>query len=102
MVDELRDYRWYDDDLIHPSKPARAFILQRVFDKFLTPETIDACNEVAKLNKNISHKPSSEGLKSFHTHVTSTAKLIQRLQQRYPSVDLRAQAEWVKAKQKSA
>jgi hypothetical protein len=88
--------------MIHPSKPARAFILQRVFDKFLTADAVELCRDVTKLNKSVNHKPSAEGSKAFLAHVTSTDKLIQKLQQRFPSLDLSSQAEWVKAKQKES
>lgn len=39
MLDELRDYRFYADDLVHPSSMAVAYIWERFVDTFCTPQT---------------------------------------------------------------
>ncbi len=39
MLDELRDYRFYADDLVHPSSLAVAYIWERFVDTFCTPQT---------------------------------------------------------------
>lgn len=40
VLDELRDYRFYADDLVHPSNPAVDYIWQRLCDTFVTPDTL--------------------------------------------------------------
>lgn len=39
MLDELRDYRFYADDLVHPSSLAVNYIWERFVDTFCTPQT---------------------------------------------------------------
>lgn len=39
MMDELRDYRFYADDLVHPSSLAVNYIWERFVDTFCTPQT---------------------------------------------------------------
>ena len=39
MLDELRDYRFYADDLVHPSSLAVNYIWERFIDTFCTPQT---------------------------------------------------------------
>ena len=39
VLDELRDYRFYADDLVHPSAAAVDYIWQRLCDTFVSPET---------------------------------------------------------------
>ena len=39
MLDELRDYRFYADDLVHPSSMAVNYIWERFVDTFCTPQT---------------------------------------------------------------
>ena len=48
MLDELRDYRFYADDLVHPSSLAVNYIWERFVDTFCTPQT--------KNEMNIQHK----------------------------------------------
>lgn len=43
MLDELRDYRFYADDLVHPSNMAVEYIWNRFVETFCTPQT---CNEM--------------------------------------------------------
>ena len=39
LLDELRDYRFYADDLVHPSSLAVNYIWERFVDTFCTPQT---------------------------------------------------------------
>ena len=39
VLDELRDYRFYSDDLVHPSSLAITYIWERFVDTFCTPQT---------------------------------------------------------------
>lgn len=39
VLDELRDYRFYADDLVHPSSMAVNYIWERFVDTFCTPQT---------------------------------------------------------------
>ena len=39
VLDELRDYRFYADDLVHPSSLAVNYIWERFVDTFCTPQT---------------------------------------------------------------
>ena len=40
LLDELRDYRFYADDLVHPSTAAVEYIWQRLCDTYIAPETM--------------------------------------------------------------
>ena len=48
LLDELRDYRFYADDLVHPSSMAVNYIWERFVDTYCTPQT--------KNEMNIQHK----------------------------------------------
>ena len=57
MMDELRDYRFYADDLLHPSSMAEEIIWQRFQQVLMTPQARDlvACNE--KHARQQAHRP---------------------------------------------
>ena len=40
LLDELRDYRFYADDLVHPSTQAVEYIWERLCDTYIAPETM--------------------------------------------------------------
>lgn len=48
MMDELRDYRFYADDMIHPSERAVEYIWQRFQDTYFDHKTKDAVAKAAK------------------------------------------------------
>ena len=48
MMDELRDYRFYADDMIHPSERAVEYIWQRFQDTYFDNKTKDAVAKAAK------------------------------------------------------
>ena len=57
MLDELRDYRFYADDLVHPSSLAVEYIWERFCETFCTPQTINAMNIAHKEWKFAHHRP---------------------------------------------
>lgn len=57
MMDDLRDYRFYDADMIHPSSVAIDYIYSIFKDSFFNPSTITLTNECRKLYQRLSHRP---------------------------------------------
>ena len=57
MLDELRDYRFYADDLVHPSSLAINYIWERFTDTFCTPQTRNEMNIRLKQFKQTQHRP---------------------------------------------
>ena len=60
MLDELRDYRFYADDLVHPSSLAVEYIWERFCETFCTPQTINAMRIAHKEWKFAHHRPLHE------------------------------------------
>jgi hypothetical protein len=57
MMDDLRDYRFYKDDLIHPTKMAENYIWKKFSEAYLDSEALTFIKEWEKLRKAIYHKP---------------------------------------------
>ena len=57
MLDELRDYRFYADDLVHPSSLAVNYIWERFADTFCTPQTRNQMQVEHKRWKFEHHRP---------------------------------------------
>ena len=56
MMDELRDYRFYADDMIHPSEKAVEYIWQRFQDTYLDNKTKDAVAKATKEWRKSQHR----------------------------------------------
>ena len=57
LLDELRDYRFYADDLVHPSSLAIQYIWERFADTFCTPQTRNEMTIRLKEWKRTQHRP---------------------------------------------
>lgn len=60
VMDELRDYRFYADDLVHPSSMAVEYIWERFCETFCTSQTINAMHIAHKEWKFAHHRPLHE------------------------------------------
>lgn len=57
MVDELRDYRYYANDMLHPSETAINYIFDRFCEAFFSSQTMMAYKEICQYNSTKSHRP---------------------------------------------
>ena len=56
LLDELRDYRFYADDMVHPSPLAVEYIWQRFLQTYMSPQTIEQCRQNLKKWKQTQHR----------------------------------------------
>lgn len=74
QMDELRDYRFYAADMLHPSEVAIDYIWKRFTETFFEKNTITTKKEIEQLNADLSHrpmKPDSEEFKKFKLNIES-------------------------------
>ena len=84
LVDELRDYRWYKEDLIHPSDQAVEYIWEH-FKKFaLDTDSIELVNNMKSILSNLNHKPFLAQSEQYRTFLKSTDLKIQSMEKDYP------------------
>lgn len=60
MMDDLRDYRFYKEDMIHPSSQAVNYIFEKFGNAYFSDETMDFIEENFKINQALQHKPVDE------------------------------------------
>nr|WP_298997449.1 GSCFA domain-containing protein [uncultured Allomuricauda sp.] len=86
MMDELRDYRFYDSDMVHPNGLAIDYIWEKFMSTWISEEVYSIMNEVQSIQKGVSHRafnPNSEAHKTFEK---SLRVKIEYLQKKYPSI----------------
>lgn len=59
--DDLRDYRFYSEDLVHPSKEAVEYIWEKFQERYLSPASRSLLAEGEKLTKRLNHHPIIPG-----------------------------------------
>lgn len=58
VMDELRDYRFYAEDMLHISPQGVNYIWEKFKGQYFTTETLDFMKRIDKLNKILLHRPS--------------------------------------------
>lgn len=88
MMDDLRDYRFYAEDMIHPSSVAVDYIFEKFVGAAIDSESAQLIPEIDKLIKASNHKPFNPDTPE-HQQFKSTqlAKTI-ALQKRFPLLQL--------------
>ncbi len=56
VMDELRDYRFYDSDMVHLSETAKEYIFERMVDTYCDPRTRENTAKVEKFLKSANHR----------------------------------------------
>lgn len=100
MMDELRDYRFYADDMLHPSPLAIEHIWQRFAETFLTKETLAIRKEWEDIQKAINHKPFQPHSEAYRRFILQTLLKMERLSEKIHSFDISKEMEVVKSKLK--
>jgi hypothetical protein len=71
MIDELRDYRFYAEDMIHPNKTAINYIWERFAETRISESSKLTMKEVDTIQKGISHRPFNENSEQHQKFLTN-------------------------------
>lgn len=84
LIDDLRDYRFYADDLVHPNNQAVTYITQ-CFDKFaLNPNEHEVRNQVHRLQQALEHRPLHPDSQAHQLFLQQTQEKKAALQAQFP------------------
>ena len=88
MMDELRDYRYYTPDMIHPSEVAIDYIFERFTTTYLTEEAIRTAEEIKKIKKSLSHRPLHPDSEEYQKFKKKLSQQIDMITEKYPNIKL--------------
>ena len=86
MMDELRDYRYYAADMIHPSEIAIEYIFERFAETYLTDEAIRTTEEVQKIKKSLAHRPLHPESEEYEKFKKKLSQQIEAIAKKYPNI----------------
>jgi hypothetical protein len=82
MMDELRDYRFYASDMLHPNQTAIDYIWERFSENYISDESQKVIEEVDNIQKSLLHR-------SFNPNSESHQKFLKNLQQKINTLALK-------------
>ncbi len=83
--DELRDYRFYAEDMIHPSRQAVEYIWERLVDTYFTDGAKRYLEEWRPLKEALGHRPFNADSEEYRLFMQKTREKIVALSKKYPN-----------------
>jgi hypothetical protein len=94
VMDDLRDYRFYNDDMLHPSSSAINYIWDAFSGCYMETPTINIWNEVVKITKSVNHRLNTDSGTKATKFADRMLKQISDLEARVPSLDLSPERDY--------
>ncbi len=86
MMDELRDYRFYAEDMIHPNTTAIKYIWEKFQYAWISHESEQILEEVATIQKGLAHKPFHPNSEAHQAFLVNLQAKIAQLQAQFPFI----------------
>jgi lysophospholipase L1-like esterase len=86
MMDELRDYRFYKEDMIHPNQIAINYIWEKFYENWLSDEALELKKEVIKIQRGLEHKPFNPNSEGHQQFLSSLQEKIKTLKKKYSHI----------------
>ena len=83
--DELRDYRFYAEDMIHPSDQAVEYIWERLVDTYFSDDAKHYLEEWRPLKEALGHRPFNAESEEYRLFMQKTREKIAALSKKYPN-----------------
>jgi hypothetical protein len=94
MMDELRDYRFYARDMIHPTETAVEFIWELFSGAWLEKESLKIWNEVSSINRAMHHRLTTDSPAGIKQFARIMLDRISGLGSKYKHIDLTSQRSY--------
>ena len=86
VMDELRDYRFYNADMIHPNQIAIDYIWKRFSEAYLSTEALEIAAKVDDIQKALNHRPFNSNSAAHQQFQKNLQSKIENLQEQYPHI----------------
>ncbi len=88
MMDDLRDYRFYADDMIHVSDVAVDYIWRKFRNAFLDKEAQSLIRAIERILKAVGHRPFEPASQVHKDFLAGVLKKIEDIEKKHPVIDL--------------
>jgi hypothetical protein len=94
VMDDLRDYRFYNDDMLHPSTMAINYIWDAFLGCYMGKTTLNTWNEVVKITKACNHRLRADSRIKTENFASRMIERISEIEARNPSVNLSSERNY--------
>ena len=94
VIDILRDYRFYSEDMVHPNYLATDFVLDKFLATYTDSETSILIKEVKNLSIAQKQKPSHPTTDAHKKFLKSSLEKVKTLEQQYPHINFKKEIDY--------
>ena len=87
MMDELRDYRFYAEDMLHISPVATDYIFGRFCNAMVSAESMEISAKVARIIRSVQHRPFNPSSSEYEKFLRVNLAEIEKLNAKFPFLD---------------
>lgn len=96
VIDDLRDYRFYAEDMVHPNYLGTEYVWEEFQKACINPKAQPLIKEMARLNTALQHRPMHPDTAAFRQFLQSQYQKVEALQQQYPAIDFSKELAYFK------
>ena len=85
MMDELRDYRFYGEDMLHPNQTAIDYIWIKFFENYVDEKEFGLMNQVCEIQRALKHRPFNPDSESHKKFLENLNQKINTLVNKHPN-----------------
>ncbi|HMG82746.1 MAG TPA: GSCFA domain-containing protein [Ferruginibacter sp.] len=89
VIDDLRDYRFYAEDMVHPNYAATNYVWEKFITTCIDERTVQLMKEINIINAAKSHKPFNPTSAQHKKFLQTNLDKVTRLQEEHTYLDLR-------------
>jgi lysophospholipase L1-like esterase len=94
VIDDLRDYRFYAEDLVHPNYQATQYVWEKLVDACMEENTKLVMKEIAEINLAFQHKPFNSVSEKHIQFLNSYLSKTKQLKEKFPFLDVDAELNY--------
>jgi hypothetical protein len=88
VIDDLRDYRFYAEDLVHPNFAASGYVWDKLIETYMDTDTQSLMKQVAEIQLAYNHKPFFAGSIEHQKFIQSCIQKTESLLEAHPYLSL--------------
>ncbi len=88
VIDVLRDYRFYEQDMTHPNSQAAQYVWEQFVDTFMEKETMELLQNIKEITTAMQHRPRFTHTEHHAKFKASFLARVKALSEKYPHLNL--------------
>jgi len=97
VIDDLRDYRFYAEDLVHPNYAATNYVWDKLVDCCIDENTIQLMKQLNEINAAVNHKSFNPTTEAHQKFIDSTLSKINTIKKLHPHINFSNDESYLKA-----